>query len=41
MKSYALKYDAHERYLLTRNEKDACRRALIHVAGYKWIIAPR
>lgn len=41
MKSYVLKYDALERYLLTRNEKDACRRALIHVAGLKWVIAPR
>lgn len=41
MKSYAFKYDSLERYLLTRNEKDACRRALIHVAGLKWVSAPK
>ncbi|MBN1829562.1 MAG: hypothetical protein JW884_10520 [Deltaproteobacteria bacterium] len=40
MKSYVVKYAALERHLLTRNEKDAWSRAMIHVAGLKWIIAP-
>ncbi len=41
MKNYALKLDSHERHLLTREEKDARLRALTHVAGAKWVCAPR
>jgi hypothetical protein len=41
MKNYVLKRDLLERHLLTKDEKDAFFRALTHIAGSKWLCAPR
>lgn len=41
MKNYVLKRDSLEKHLITKDEKDAYFRALIHIAGSKWLCAPR